>query len=518
MNESVDPKILMIGLEAFEPALVEQWTESGDLPNIKMLIEQGSYCRLDTTGLLTASVWGVFNIGKRPENTGLYYNFQWDPGRMRIQRQDWGTSKYPYFWTRLSQLGKRTIVIDPDLAGLQPQANSIQIIGWQGHESWRRPGSWPPELMRETIRRFGREHLGLEHAIQGQPRKQQAVWKSLLSSVRRRVHLLLHFLRDENWDLLVANFPEGHRAGHQLWGFPENRGTVSQETADEPGTALKEVYKAIDTAIGELLAFVPPNTYILGYSPYGMGPQRGSRHLLGALLERLDGSLQGESNPGPKRRARAVPSYHHALQQTISRNSPVAAAAARMLPQSIKVAIRHHLSVGGIDWRHARFFSLPTDGSGYIRFNLRGREARGIVHPGDELEKLKSEIEDELMGWVDLRTGAPIVAKVWRTAELFPGPHLADLPDLLAEWGEPLATDLSRAPRAGVIRGKDPEHRAGEHSSGGLLIAKGPGIPGGARPPRASLLDVPPTVFRILGLPPLESLEGKAIASITARV
>jgi predicted AlkP superfamily phosphohydrolase/phosphomutase len=438
---------------------------------------------------------------------------------MRIVFKDKEMFDPPYFWTLLGQQGRRVVVIDADLAGLQQQANGIHIAGWQTHDTWMKFGSSPPELTKEVVlKRFGREPLGLEDLVQGRPRRQAAIRAQLLRSVQRRTGLLLHFLQNELWDFFLAAFPEPHRAGHQLWGFPENGGTVRQETSETPGTALKDVYRAVDTAVSRLLASLPEDVYVLAYSSKGMGPRRGSVHHLGPLLQRLDAVLAALPSPQQDRAAKKLSvsgllrSLHASLPATVmNRIAP-------LVPQYLKTILRHQLTAGGVDWSQTRFLSVPTDGLGFVRLNIRGREAQGAVEPGDELETLIQEVSKELSDWEDMRTGMPIVGNVWRTSEVFSGPRLAELPDLMVEWGRPLPTDLSRAPRVGVLSGRDPERRGGGHTFGGFLLARGPGVQANSRLPEVNSLDIPPTIFRLLGLPPHESFEGKPIADLLSSV
>jgi predicted AlkP superfamily phosphohydrolase/phosphomutase len=191
---------------------------------------------------------------------------------------------------------------------------------------------------------------------------------------------------------------------------------------------------------------------------------------------------------------------------------------ARQLPMNMKSKLSDSLTAGGIDWSRTRFIALPNDGLGYVRFNVRGRESQGIIDLGEELEGVVQEVSDELAQWVDVHTGMPIVAHVHRTRDLFAGPRLDDLPDLIVEWGEPLPTDLSRSPRVGLLSERAREHRAGGHKHEGFLVAKGPGIPAGVRSPNADLIDLAPTVFKLLDLEPPASFDGKPIRDILTLV
>ena len=129
---------------------------------------------------------------------------------------------------------------------------------------------------------------------------------------------------------------------------------------------------------------------------------------------------------------------------------------------------------------------------------------------------LRGRVTEELLQLVSLRNGEPLITKVWKTEEIFPGPATSVLPDLIAEWSEELPVEAASGPATGTVQAKREliSLRAGWHRPEGFLIAKGPGLPKGLRAEPAHLLDLPPTVFRLLGLPPHESLEGVPIADL----
>src|SRR5262249_24351612 len=91
-------------------------------------------------------------------------------------------------------------------------------------------------------------------------------------------------------------------------------------------------------------------------------------------------------------------------------------------------ALRHAPAV--VDWSRTRAFAHGVFGS--VVVNLRGRERGGVVEPA-EYETLCVELADRL---TELRdpAGEPIVAAVHRREDLFHGPELTRIPDLVVEF------------------------------------------------------------------------------------
>src|SRR4030065_2456354 len=80
-------KVLVIGLDAAEPSLVEKWMVAGYLKNLAVLRSQGAYGRLSSSAdWLVGSTWPTFYTGTPPENHGFYHYLQWRSDKMDYDR------------------------------------------------------------------------------------------------------------------------------------------------------------------------------------------------------------------------------------------------------------------------------------------------------------------------------------------------------------------------------------------------------------------------------------------------
>jgi predicted AlkP superfamily phosphohydrolase/phosphomutase len=163
-------------------------------------------------------------------------------------------------------------------------------------------------------------------------------------------------------------------------------------------------------------------------------------------------------------------------------------------------------------WRGMKAFALPSFSEGYVRLNVRGREADGIVDPA-HYGATCDEITAVLHRLTDARTGQPAVREVVRTRV---GPHspLADGErpsdaDLIVLW-QGLPMDVVDHPDVGRI-GPVPFKRSGSHVHRGFLMAAGPGVVTGQRLAERHSLDIPPTILTLLGAPIPAHFEGSAL-------
>jgi hypothetical protein len=275
--------------------------------------------------------------------------------------------------------------------------------------------------------------------------------------------------------------------------------------------ALRDVYVSIDRGIGRLAEAAGADATILVFALHGMGPNTCHTAVLGEMVRRILAGPEGrEANSSRKMSA----------LQTLRRMVPLSVRneVKRRLPVVVQDRLTSFWRTGGMRWSTTRAFCPVADLQGYVRVNLRGREAEGIVEPGAEYDALCGEIAEGLATFVDSDTGEPIVRSVERSDRLFPdGPRRDRLPDLLVDW-TPTSVLTRReihSPRFGSIPwpdpGKPPDGRTGNHRTEGFLLASGGGFPAGGTL-EGDILDLAPTALALLGVPALPGMQGCPLA------
>jgi predicted AlkP superfamily phosphohydrolase/phosphomutase len=168
-----------------------------------------------------------------------------------------------------------------------------------------------------------------------------------------------------------------------------------------------------------------------------------------------------------------------------------------------------------VDWTRTRAYALGLTG---LFFNLKGREASGIVTPGAEADALKKEIIGRLSGLVDAETGDVGVTEVFDTATLYDGPYRANAPDCLVGYNAGYRHSWSSA--TGVITGPIFEDNvkawSGDHCVDPRLV---PGVLFSSRKVDArdpALVDIAPTALRTFGVEPPPYMEGTTLFNFTS--
>src|SRR3954471_8447251 len=83
-----------------------------------------------------------------------------------------------------------------------------------------------------------------------------------------------------------------------------------------------------------------------------------------------------------------------------------------------------------VDWSRSQAYRIPLypPAEGIV-VNLRGRQEQGAVEPGEEYERVRDQILEELGSLRDPATGAPVVQWAKRREQLYTGAHLEQAPD-----------------------------------------------------------------------------------------
>lgn len=499
----------MIGLDAADPDLIERWSRDGSLPNLAGLFARGSYGRLDPPdGVLLGPPWPSFYTGTPVSEHGLYEYLVWRPDRMDETR---ATAVCPLnpFWRRLGPDGPRSVVIDVPLVPSPERIHGVEITCWATHERLVPFSTYPPELAREIEDRLGRPPMRAEvhrRVSYGSLLRERDTLVETTSYVEE---LAARLLDGEDWDLGLVCFSASHRAGHKLWSTTGSNGKGTAAEASQLSGALRDVYRAIDAAIGRLLDLAGPDTDVLVFSLHGMGPNTSRALVLPDLLDRILG--EGEQTPArlTLRRLRgAVPLQ---LREWVKRQLPI------RLQDRLGTFWRTRR-----DWSRTRAISLAADLHGFVRINLAGREAEGIVQP-DEYESLCGTIAEGLADFRDADTGVPAVSRVIRRAELYPRGARADLlPDLIVVWSDAPAAEHRAlvSERCGRVEwpapGGNPDGRSGNHRLQGWIAGAGPSIAEGAEIRAATILDIAPTALALLGRNPHAGMTGAPLPQLTA--
>ena len=80
-------RLLVLGIDAANPALLTQWAGDGTLPNLSRLMARGLVGATHSlAGFFVGSTWPSFYTGVTPARHGLHYQVQLRPGTYELYR------------------------------------------------------------------------------------------------------------------------------------------------------------------------------------------------------------------------------------------------------------------------------------------------------------------------------------------------------------------------------------------------------------------------------------------------
>jgi predicted AlkP superfamily phosphohydrolase/phosphomutase len=469
------PRVLALGVDAAEPTLVRRLLAEGRLPRLASLLDHGVWRRVRAPADLgSGAVWPTFTTGQSPLQHQVHSTWAWDARAMRVRPVT--IDHLVPFWKDVADAGDRVCTVDVPFTRPVALRAGVEVSEWGPHDRVRGETEvWPP-TMREVVVRAGGCHpyappAGQRWATDDEDEQALFIEQSLLG-VRQRAALARELLGRAAPRLLVVGFTEVHRASHLLWhtvdpGHPRHAAVRRPDVA----AGLRRLLQEVDRQIGLLVDQAGPEASVLVFSLHGM---RGSPGVADSILDPLLAAT-GFARPS----TRTTP-----LRRGVQ-------AVTRRLPRSLKRFYRGHLparagawaagppgEVPSYHWPATAAFRLPTDQHGWLRVNLAGREARGIV-PGARYQETCDRLE-ELLRRVATEDGARLIAGILRPHPAVEVAARSMLPDLVLHF-DPAA--VSSPLRLGGPRVSAPLRSTaltGEHALEGFLVCRSSGPDPGA--------------------------------------
>jgi predicted AlkP superfamily phosphohydrolase/phosphomutase len=484
------PRILFLALDAMDPDLISHWAGCGILPTFRSLFERAAHGPIrNPPGLFVGAVWPSFFTAASPARHGRYCYEQLVSGTYDIRRFIATDLKQAAFWSQLSAAGQRIAVVDVPKSPRATDLNGVQLVNWGTHD----PDfgavfeTWPPSLAEEIKARFGSDPVGDCNLIDRTARGIAAFTRDLRLRIEVKTAICRELLERDDWDLFLAVFSESHCVGHQCWVVhDETHLSHDRVLAQAVGDPIRDIYQALDRAVGELLQRAGQDTAVFVLASHGMGPHYDGTSLLDEILQRLDSTSMERMHRLAAR-----------LKRGVLRRIPLV-----------------ELPLNTLAVAHRRFFAIPNnDVCGGVRVNLIGREPCGRVQPGEQYDAVFAQLRRQLLELKNVDTGGPVACDLVRLDQTYRGPHLEDLPDFYVEWNREAPITRVTSPLIGTLHKPFVGVRTGDHKAEGFFWAMRPRVRSGGRIAAVSMTDLGPTIGALLDVP-LTDVDGTPIAAI----
>ena len=293
--------------------------------------------------------------------------------------------------------------------------------------------------------------------------------------------LLERLERSDEWDVLIHYFEFTDRVQHMMWRyFDTEHPMYDAEAAARYGGSILDAYKRMDGIVGRVMEASPPGTNLFVVSDHGFQSFRWGMNYNTWLVENGYMTLIGQDTEGKN------------LDDLFGQGE----------------------FFTNVDWSRTKAYSL---GLGQMYVNLAGREAEGIVQPGEEYRALVAELKEKLEGFVDPATGLNPVAHVFTRDEAYGTYDPELIPDMIVSnsAGYRVGWQDSLGAVSGQVIEINDRAWSGDHCSvypplvNGILFSNLPLAPSGEENPY--MADLMPTILDLYGVEPPDRLDGESL-------
>lgn len=518
MTTTPRPRVLIFGIDAATPDLVQKWTARGDLPTLARLIRHGVFGTLQSVpNMMTPAAWSSFATGCNPAKHGILYFTERVPGSYAERFIKGAARVLPSFWSMLSERGFRSNVINVPMTFPADPVNGVMISGLDA-PSLDTPGAIHPSELGGELRLRYRSLFaprvfsgGIGHLVLA-GRFEDAL-TLLEQQVHSRTALVCELLERYPADACILVHTEVDSVQHYFWKFIDPRMPGhSTRLAQRYGDSILRIYQAVDRSL-EMLCHAYHPTQVLVLSDHGAGASPGGSDgvpWIRRVLEELGLCVPAlESNRILAAMTRTRHAFYRAMNPRLP--PPVRRLARRWMPgalDAVKAGMKYRP-----DW--SRTMAFCSGAAGDVWINLKGRDPEGIVEPGEEYERLRQHIRDAFLALRETASGEPVVEAVHFREDVYSGPYVDRAPDLIIRLRDVVIRGLMlhgrevRPPAQAFASPK--EIKSGSHRPEGIVVLQGEGVATGQTVTGAHLVDVAPTILYWMGQPVPTYIDGRVL-------
>jgi len=458
--ETYGKKVIVIGLDCAPTMLfADEWLSV--MPNLKRLVGEGAWGPLESTvPPITCPAWMSMVTGRSPGVLGFYgFRNRRDYSYARFKFATSQEVTEPTVWDIVSRRGGHVIVLGvPQTYPVKP-VNGVMVSSFLT-PSKKSGYTWPAELGTELDEVTGGYVIDVENF---RTDDKERLLADIYDMTRKRFKAARHLAATRPWDLFFMVEMGPDRLHHGFWKYCD-----PLHPKFEPGnpfeSAMRDYYRYLDGEVGKLLETAPDDAAVMIVSDHG------ARAMIGGICInewlRREGYLAAEA-PGD--------GFIRFEDATVDWSKTTA-------------------------WGAGGYY-------GRVFLNVAGREPQGVV-PAHRYDTFRDELADAIEA-IPGPDGNSIGTRVYKPEDVYPEVR-GIAPDLIVYFGDLNWRSVgSFGHREVYTFENDTGPDDANHDRFGVMV-----LAGGANSGRMDdlkIVDVASTILDVMGIEPLESMEGKSL-------
>lgn len=493
------PKVIMLGLDGATWSVLNPLIAEGRLPTLKKLKAAGVWGTLESTlPPVSGPAWVSLATGKNPGKTGVF-----DFLNRRNEEYDFTPASSKdfsgqAFWDYLSQEGVKVGILNYPLLYPPYPINGFMVSGLLAPEKGEI--TYPQSLKADIDRVTEGYKIDVPYYVPKYTHNEKLFIEDIEALIDKRYQAARFLITTQNWDLFMVVFSATDLIQHYLWKDWDQNHPKHPAQSKNYKQEFCRLWSLIDEKIGCLLELPEENVDVLMVSDHGFGPQYGV-FFINQWFKKA-GFLNRKPKP-------LFTSLFELLSDTAQKVDSWFKT--DLFPRGRELSLPRPRYIKNFDLNNTKAFAGKYSDLVAGIFTLQKDQKNNRFK-----KEIKHQIEDALKTFARRNKLEPFDFNLYRKSELYSGPFVRLLPDLILEingFEVSIQHKFASSDKVFVEKTLSP-NKSGTHKREGVFIATGPHVKNSNNQIQAGIYDIAPTILKLFDLPIPKDIDGQVLSEI----